>query len=118
MAVRYWLTKLKIDVKNLLVVTDDLNLDVGNLRMKKNGSDGGHNGLKDIQQTLSSNQYPRLRIGVGNNFPKGKQIDYVLGVWTEEEDLVLNQKMKIINEMVLSFCFTGIENTMNEFNNK
>ena len=118
LAVRYWLTKLKIDVKNLLVVTDDLNLDVGNLRMKKNGSDGGHNGLKDIQQTLSSNQYPRLRIGVGNNFPKGKQIDYVLGEWTKEEDLVLNQKMKIINEMVLSFCFAGIENTMNAFNNK
>ena len=118
LAVRYWLTKLKIDVKNLLVVTDDLNLEVGNLRMKKNGSDGGHNGLKDIQQTLSSNQYPRLRIGVGNNFPKGKQIDYVLGEWTKEEDLVLNQKMKIINEMVLSFCFAGIENTMNDFNNK
>ena len=117
-AVRYWLTKLKIDVKNLLVVTDDLNLDVGNLRMKKNGSDGGHNGLKDIQQTLSSSQYPRLRIGVGNNFPKGKQIDYVLGRLTKEEDLVLNQKMKIINEMVLSFCFAGIENTMNAFNNK
>ena len=118
LAVRYWLTKLKIDVKNLLVVTDDLNLEVGNLRMKKNGSHGGHNGLKDIQQTLSSNQYPRLRIGVGNNFPKGKQIDYVLGEWTKEEDLVLNQKMKIINEMVLSFCFAGIENTMNAFNNK
>ena len=78
-AVRYWLTKLKIDVKNLLVISDDLNLEVGNLRMKKNGSDGGHNGLKDIQQTLSSNQYARLRIGVGNSFPKGKQIDYVLG---------------------------------------
>jgi len=118
LAVRYWLTKLKIDVENLLVVTDDLNLEFGNLRMKKNGSDGGHNGLKDIQQTLSSNQYPRLRIGVGNNFPKGKQIDYVLGKWTEEEDLVLNQKMKIINEIVLSFCFAGIENTMNAFNNK
>ena len=117
-AVRYWLTKLKIDIKNLLVVTDDLNLEVGNLRMKKNGSDGGHNGLKNIQQSLSTNQYPRLRIGVGNNFPKGKQIDYVLGEWTKEEDLVLNQKMKIINEMVLSFCFAGIENTMNAFNNK
>ncbi|MDG1689649.1 MAG: aminoacyl-tRNA hydrolase, partial [Flavobacteriales bacterium] len=117
-AVRYWLTKLQIDAKHLLVVTDDLNLEVGNLRMKKNGSDGGHNGLKDIQQTLSSSQYPRLRIGVGNNFPKGKQIDYVLGEWTEEEDLFLDQKMKIINEMVLSFCFAGIENTMNTFNNK
>ena len=105
LAVRYWLTKLKIDVKNLLVVTDDLNLEVGNLRMKKNGSDGGHNGLKDIQQTLSSNQYPRLRIGVGNNFPKGKQIDYVLGEWTKEEDLVLNQKMKIINGSEVEFNF-------------
>ena len=117
-AVRYWLTKLKIDIKNLLVITDDLNLEVGNIRMKKNGSDGGHNGLKNIQQSLSTNQYPRLRIGVGNSFPKGKQIDYVLGEWTEEEYFVLDQKMKIINEMVLSFCFAGIENTMNEFNNK
>ena len=117
-AVRYWLTKLKIDIKNLLVITDDLNLEVGNLRMKKNGSDGGHNGLKNIQQSLSTNQYPRLGIGVGNSFPKGKQIDYVLGEWTEEEYFFLNQKMKTINEMVLSFCFAGIENTMNTFNNK
>jgi PTH1 family peptidyl-tRNA hydrolase len=101
-----------------LVVTDDLNLEVGNLRMKKNGSDGGHNGLKNIQQILSSSQYPRLRIGVGNNFPKGGQIDYVLGEWTEEEHLILDQKMEIIKEMVLSFCFAGIENTMNKFNNK
>ena len=116
-AVRYWLTKLKIDIKNLLVVTDDLNLEVGNLRMKKNGSDGGHNGLKNIQQTLSTNQYPRLRIGVGNNFPKGKQIDYVLGKWTEEEHTILDQKMEIIKDMVLSFCFAGIDNTMNKYNN-
>jgi PTH1 family peptidyl-tRNA hydrolase len=117
-AVRYWLTKLKIDIKNLLVVTDDLNLEVGNLRMKKNGSDGGHNGLKNIQQTLSTNQYPRLRIGVGNNFPKGKQIDYVLGKWTEEEHTILDQKMEIIKDMVLSFCFAGIDNTMNKYNNR
>jgi PTH1 family peptidyl-tRNA hydrolase len=116
-AVRYWLTKLKIDIKNLLVITDDLNLEVGNLRMKKNGSDGGHNGLKNIQQTLSTNQYPRLRIGVGNNFPKGKQIDYVLGKWTEEEHTILDQKMEIIKDMVLSFCFAGIDNTMNKYNN-
>ena len=117
-AVRYWLTKLKIDIKNLLVITDDLNLEVGNLRMKKNGSDGGHNGLKNIQQTLSTNQYPRLRIGVGNNFPKGKQIDYVFGKWTEEEHSILDQKMEIIKDMVLSFCFAGIDNTMNKYNNR
>jgi PTH1 family peptidyl-tRNA hydrolase len=117
-AVRYWLTKLKIDIKNLLVVTDDLNLEVGNLRMKKNGSDGGHNGLKNIQQMLSTNQYPRLRIGVGNNFPKGNQIDYVLGKWTEEEHTILDQKMEIIKDMVLSFCFAGIDNTMNKYNNR
>jgi PTH1 family peptidyl-tRNA hydrolase len=117
-AVRYWLTKLKIDIKNLLVITDDLNLEVGNLRMKKNGSDGGHNGLKNIQLTLSTNQYPRLRIGVGNNFPKGKQIDYVLGKWTEEEHSILDQKMEIIKDMVLSFCFAGIDNTMNKYNNR
>lgn len=118
LAVGYWMTKLKIDVKNLLIITDDLNLEVGNLRMKRNGSDGGHNGLKDIQETFSSSQYPRLRIGVGNNFSRGKQIDYVLGEWTEQECLILDQKMKTINEMVLSFCFAGIENTMNSFNNK
>jgi PTH1 family peptidyl-tRNA hydrolase len=117
-AVRYWLTKLKIDIKNLLVVTDDLNLEVGNLRMKKNGSDGGHNGLKNIQQMLSTNQYPRLRIGVGDNFPKGNQIDYVLGKWTEEEHTILDQKMEIIKDMVLSFCFAGIDNTMNKYNNR
>ena len=117
-AVGYWMTRLKIDIKNLLIITDDLNLEVGNLRMKKNGSDGGHNGLKDIQETFLSNQYPRLRIGVGNNFSRGKQIDYVLGEWSEKECLILDQKMKTINEMVLSFCFAGIENTMNSFNNK
>ena len=117
-AVKYWMQKTNVNKENLLVITDDISLPFGSLRLRKKGSDGGHNGLKDIQQTLSSNQYPRLRIGVGNNFPKGKQIDYVLGEWTKEEDLVLNQKMKIINEMVLSFCFAGIENTMNAFNNK
>ena len=86
--------------------------------MKKNGSDDGHNGLKNIQQTLSTNQYPRLRIGVSNNFPKGKQIDYVLGKWKEEEHTILDQKMESRKDMVLSFCFAGIDNTMNKYNNR
>jgi PTH1 family peptidyl-tRNA hydrolase len=85
--------------------------------MKKHGSDGGHNGLKDICQVLATNQYPRLRIGIGNNFTKGKQIDYVLGDWTAENEIIINQKLIKIKEMILSFCFSGIENTMNTFNN-
>ena len=116
-AVRYWLIQLKIDIKNLLVLTDDLNLSFGSLRMKRNGSDGGHNGLKDIHQVLSTNLYPRLRIGVGNSFSNGKQIDYVLGKWTSEEEVIINDKLIKIKDMTLSFCFSGIENTMNTFNN-
>ena len=116
-AVRYWLIKLKIDIKNLLVLTDDLNLSLGSIRMKKHGSDGGHNGLKDICKVLATNQYPRLRIGIGNSFAKGKQIDYVLGDWTAENEIIINQKLIKIKEMILSFCFSGIENTMNTFNN-
>jgi PTH1 family peptidyl-tRNA hydrolase len=99
------------------VLTDDLNLSLGSIRMKKHGSDGGHNGLKDICQVLETNHYPRLRIGIGNSFIKGKQIDYVLGDWTAGNEIIINQKLIKIKEMVLSFCFSGIENTMNTFNN-
>jgi PTH1 family peptidyl-tRNA hydrolase len=117
-AINYWLKKENIPQNNLLVVTDDLNLSFGNLRMKKKGSDGGHNGLKHIEEKLSSSLYPRLRIGVGDQFSKGKQVDYVLGDFTKEDELVISQKLPLINDMILSFSFAGIENTMNSYNNK
>lgn len=117
-AVRYWMDKEKIVKDNILVVTDDLNLPLATLRLKKKGSDGGHNGLKNIQEKLNSNVYPRLRIGVGNDFPKGKQIDYVLGDWSAEELVVIEDKIETIKEMILGFCFNGLNNTMNTYNNK
>jgi len=117
-AVNYWIKKENIPLSNLLIITDDINLSIGVLRMKKKGSDGGHNGLKNIQELLLSSSYPRLRIGVGNEFSKGKQVDYVLGDWSQEEEEILEEKVVKIKEMILSFCFAGIENTMNKYNNK
>jgi len=117
-AVNYWIKKENIPLSNLLIITDDINLSIGVLRMKKKGSDGGHNGLKNIQELLLSSTYPRLRIGVGNEFSKGKQVDYVLGDWSQEEEEILEEKVVKIKEMILSFCFAGIENTMNKYNNK
>ena len=117
-AVNYWIKKENIPLSNLLIITDDINLSIGVLRMKKKGSDGGHNGLKNIQELLLSSSYPRLRIGVGNEFSKGKQVDYVLGDWSQEEEEILEEKLVKIKEMILSFCFAGIEKTMNKYNNK
>ena len=117
-AVHYWMKKENIPLSNLLIITDDINLSIGILRMKKKGSDGGHNGLKNIQEILLTSSYSRLRIGVGNEFPKGRQVDYVLGDWSEEEEVIIVENKVKIKEMVLSFCFAGIENTMNTFNNK
>ena len=90
---------------------------LGTLRMKKQGSDGGHNGLRSIQEDLSTTKYPRLRIGIGNDFVRGKQVDYVLGKWLMDESILIEKKLKTINEMILSFCFNGLSNTMNNFNN-
>ena len=118
LAVKYWMKKEKISSSNLLIVTDDLNLLTGILRLKTNGTDGGHNGLKNIQEVLGTTKYPRLRVGIGNTFSKGKQVDYVLGSWTEEEKFIINEKLKTINDMILSYCFNGINNTMNFFNSK
>ena len=117
-AVNYWIKKENIPLTNLLIITDDINLSIGVLRMKKKGSDGGHNGLKNIQELLLSSSYPRLRIGVGNEFSKGRQVDYVLGDWSKEEEEILEEKVVKIKEMILSFCFAGIENTMSKYNNK
>lgn len=117
-AVNYWLQKEKIAVENLLVVTDDLNLSFGTLRLKTKGSDGGHNGLKDIQAQLSTTKYNRFRFGISAEFSKGQQIDYVLGEWSEEELKELPGRLKISAELIESFATAGVSNTMNSFNGK
>jgi PTH1 family peptidyl-tRNA hydrolase len=117
-AVRYWLQKEKIEPANLLIVVDDLALPFGALRLKQKGSDAGHNGLKHIQETLETTQYNRLRFGIGNNFPQGAQIDFVLNPFAEEEQKRLPERIETACEMIKSFCLAGIEITMNQFNNK
>lgn len=117
-AVNYWLQAEKIQRENLLVVTDDIALPFGTLRMKGKGSDGGHNGLKDIQVTLGSDAYARLRFGVGSEFARGKQVDYVLGKWSDEEMKVLPERVERACEMIRSFASAGLQNTMNQFNNR
>ncbi len=117
-SVSYWMKKEKVPVNNLLVVTDDINLPLGQIRIKRRGSDGGHNGLKNIQEHLGTIDYARLRIGVGNDFKKGAQVDFVLGDWQETEYLVLEKKFKIIQSAIQEFTFVGLERTMNKFNNK
>lgn len=117
-AVNYYLQKEKIKVENLLVITDDLALPFGTLRMKPKGSDGGHNGLKDIQNVLGSNKYPRLRFGIGNEFHKGQQVNYVLGDWSLEEQMELPKRITLACEMIMSFATIGLDRTMNSYNNK
>lgn len=117
-AVNYWLQAEKIPVQNLLVVTDDLALPFGTLRMKKKGSDGGHNGLTDIVSTLNTTEFTRLRFGIGSDFAKGKQVDYVLGQWTSEELAKLPERIDKAVEMIRSFISLGVERTMTDFNNK
>ncbi len=117
-AVKYWLDKEKIPLENLLVITDDLNLPFGTIRIKTKGSDGGHNGLKDIQNTLQTSKYNRFRFGINDAFSKGKQVDYVLGEWTDEEKEKLPERLEKASEVLNSFPLAGISNTMNSFNNK
>lgn len=116
-AIRYWLQAEKIPVENLLVIIDDIALPFGTLRMRMKGSDGGHNGLKDIQNTLGHNKYNRIRFGVGNEFHSGQQVDYVLGEWSLEEKKGLPERLEQTTKMVLSFGSIGAERTMNFFNN-
>lgn len=117
-AVQYWLTKEKIPLENLLVITDDLNLPFGTLRLKTKGSDGGHNGLKDIQDKLNTTKYNRFRFGISDTFSKGRQVDYVLGEWEEEENQKLPERLNKCIELIKSFGTAGINNTMNTFNGK
>ena len=117
-AVRYWLQKKKIQQKNLLVIVDDLNLEFGKQRLRGKGSDGGHNGLKDINQMLGGNNYARLRIGIGSDYSKGRQVDYVLGEWSSEEAEQLKEIVDYAIEIVKSFGAIGLSHTMNKFNKK
>jgi len=117
-AVRYWLQSEKIEQANLMVITDDLALPYGKIRIRQRGSDGGHNGLKHIQQILGSDQYIRMRFGVGSEFSKGQQVDYVLGEWNSDEQEHLDTYIKKCVDAVHSFGHIGIERTMNFFNTK
>ena len=117
-AVRYWMQQEKIPLENVLIVTDDLALPFGKLRMRGQGSDGGHNGLKHINQILQTTQYARLRFGISAEFSKGQQVDYVLGVWSEEEWKTLKEHIDRAGKALLSFGLIGLPRTMNEFNTK
>ncbi len=115
-SVLYWMQKEKIPIENLLVITDDLNLPFGTIRVKTKGSDGGHNGLKDVQNKLQTTNYNRFRFGISDAFGKGRQVDYVLGEWGEEERPKLKERLEKASEVIKSFGTAGINNTMNQFN--
>ena len=117
-SVLYWLTKEKIPLENLLVITDDLNLPFGNIRLKTKGSDGGHNGLKDIQETLKTINYNRFRFGISDAFSKGRQVDYVLGAWSTEESEKLKERLDTSIKLIKSFVLEGINIAMNTYNGK
>jgi PTH1 family peptidyl-tRNA hydrolase len=117
-AVQYWMEKEKIEKENVLVITDDLNLSFGAIRIKPKGSDGGHNGLKSIQQTLNTSEYARFRFGISDQFKKGKQVDYVLGEWDETESAKLPERLEMVAEAIKSFALAGLENTMTTYNGK
>ena len=115
-AVSYWMKKENITLENLLVIVDDIALPLGSIRMRPKGSDGGHNGLSHISNILSTTEYPRIRIGIGNSFRKGGQRDFVLGTWNTEEKKFMQERISIVIEMIRSFAFTGLELTMTAFN--
>jgi PTH1 family peptidyl-tRNA hydrolase len=115
-AVDYWLKKGNIPIENMLVIVDDIALPLGSIRMRSKGSDGGHNGLAHISTTLATNEYARIRIGIGNSFRKGTQIDFVLGNWEPEEKKFMEERVLIVTDMIRSFAFAGVELTMTAFN--
>jgi len=117
-ALRYWMQKEKIDIENILVIVDDIALPFGTLRLKPKGSDAGHNGLKNIQEILGHSNYARLRFGVGSDFPKGRQVEYVLGKWPTEQAAALPERAEKCIEIIKSFCLAGLELTMTQYNGK
>lgn len=116
-ALKYWMDKEKIPQSNVLVITDDINLPFGTIRVKTKGSNGGHNGLKDVELFLQTIKYNRYRFGVGADFGKGRQVEYVLGEWNDEEKALLPERLKKSTEIINSFALAGIARTMNQFNN-
>ena len=117
-AVNYWMQAEKIPVENVMVIVDELALPFGKIRLGPKGSDGGHNGLKNIQEILGTTNYPRLRFGIGNEFGKGYQVNYVLGKWNDEEKKTLNERVKIAADAVKAFAFVGLQRCMNDYNTK
>jgi PTH1 family peptidyl-tRNA hydrolase len=116
-SVKYWMDKEKIEKENLLVVFDDLAIPLNKIRLRPGGSDAGHNGLKSIQETLATSDYAKLRFGIGNDFPKGMQSEFVLGKWRKEEEPVVSKKISLCIEVIETFATAGINNAMNKFNN-
>ena len=117
-AVNYWMQKEKIPIENILVITDDIALPFSTIRMRSKGSDGGHNGLKDIIATLSTTSFPRIKFGVGSEFSKGRQSEYVLGEWSDDEEIILQERIDFVVKMIQSFSTIGINRTMNDFNRR
>jgi len=117
-AVRYWLLKENIPVENMLVIVDDIALPLGSFRMRPKGSDGGHNGLAHISSVLATDEYARIRFGIGNDFRRGSQVNYVLGTWNEDEKKILDEKIPVVIDMIRSFGTAGVELTMTAFNKK
>jgi PTH1 family peptidyl-tRNA hydrolase len=117
-AVRYWMQRTKINKEKILVINDDISLPLGALRLRKKGSHGGHNGLKNIEEILADNFYPRLRFGIGNNFLRGQQAEYVLGSFTEEDNFILDERIDMAVQIIQSFAAIGIDRTMSGFNGK
>jgi peptidyl-tRNA hydrolase, PTH1 family len=117
-AIRYWLDNKKVPLNQALVIVDEIALPQSKLRLRPSGSDAGHNGLKSIQDTLGTVDYPKLRFGIGNNYPKGMQVEYVLGKWTKEELPLVQLKIEKSVEVIENFIFTGIDRTMTEVNKK
>ncbi len=117
-AVKYWMQQENISLENILVVTDDVHIDFGSIRLKAKGSAGGHNGLKDIQEKLNTQEYARFRFGVGGNYSKGRQADFVLGQWSKEETSLLIERIPVAAKVISSFGTAGLNNTMNTFNGK
>jgi len=116
-AVKYWMDKEKIDIENVLIIVDDIALPLNKIRLRPGGSDAGHNGLKSLQEILGTTEYAKLRFGIGNNYPKGRQVDFVLGKWTKDEEPIVKLKIEKCVEVIEAFATIGLTDTMNKFNN-
>ncbi len=117
-AVRYWMESLKVPVENILIISDDIALPFGTIRIRAKGSHGGHNGHRNIIEMIGTEKYPRIKFGVGSDFATGQQVDYVLGEWDEEERAKLAERTEMVGKAILSFTTAGLSNTMNTYNNK